>query len=265
MANVVQNMINNVLGDAARKTKFEAIINFGEFSKIFPKNEDVAYLIKTSEFPGRTNSVMDFKYKGQSVPLKGLNEYDHTWSCTFYLTETHQLKKAFEEWMEALEQVHNKYTPSKNVQWAQNVFKNGNYTTQADIIQLDFDGTQKTAVYQLFNVFPKSVSKVDVDYSSVGTMSEFTVEFSYSYYTLNYTPIPVGLIDGIKAGLRDAVSQVVGAVKGQITKTATSYLQSSGIGSALAKFTGMGSSAQNYLGSLGKSGADYINGMRDAN
>lgn len=222
MASVVQNMIHGVLGDGARKTKFDCIINFNDIG-LFSSEKDIATLIKTSSFPGKTNETIDFLFKGQHIPLKGVNKYDHTWTCTFYLSQDHKLKMAFESWIESLEQVHNKYNVSTKVKNAQRKNNTDGYGTTAQIIQLDFDGTQQTAIYELYNVFPKSVSVVDTDYSAVGAVQEFQVEFSYSYFIAkNYKGALGGFIDEVKDALMGVVNDVVGSVKQQITSTLAS-------------------------------------------
>ena len=217
MASVIQNMIHGVLNDGARKTKFDCIINFNSLG-LFSNSRDIATLIKTSNFPGRTNDTIDFKFKGQSIPLKGQNKFDNTWSCTFYLTQDHKLRQAFEKWMESLEQVHNKFKVTSDVRSAQgHNFANG-YSTTAQIIQLDFDGSQQTAVYELYNVFPKSIQMIDADYSAVGALQEFQVEFSYSYYISKSSKGALGgFVDGIKDDLMEVANGIVGSVKQQLT------------------------------------------------
>ena len=219
MASVIQNMIHGVLDDGARKTKFDCIINFNSMG-LFPNSRDLATLIKTSNFPGRTNDVIDFKFKGQTIPLKGQNKFDNTWTCTFYLTQDHKLKQAFEKWMESLEQVHNKFNVAGDIRNAQATNRSSGYTTTAQIIQLDFEGSQQTAVYELYNVFPKSIQSIDTDYSAVAAIQEFQVEFSYSYYISKSSKGALGgFVDEFKSDLMNVAYGVVGSVKQQITNT----------------------------------------------
>lgn len=182
MANQIQSLMNQALGDGARSTKFECAIVFNKGSLIHVPNEEVSFHVKTSQFPGKSNDVIDLKFKGRTIPIKGQVKYDNTWGCSFYLDEGHLLKKSFEDWIESLEQVHNmENILEDNIQKAQN--DNTNYQTDMKIYQNDFHGNNTAIEYTLYNVFPKSISTVDVDYSSVGTILEYTVEFSYSHYT----------------------------------------------------------------------------------
>lgn len=182
MSSVIQNLLDNTLGDGARSAKFECVVSFPE-SALFPNVQDVLPLTKTSQFPGKSHEVIEMKYKGRTIPIKGQVKYDNTWSCSFYLTQDHALKEAFENWVEAIDQVHNMSPElSSKVKGAQATHNGSGYTTDMKITQMDFHGEEKKVTYTLHNVFPKSVSSLDVDYSEVGTVLEVAVEFSYSYY-----------------------------------------------------------------------------------
>lgn len=245
MANVIQTMINSALGDGARSTKFDCIIGLDTFSS---GSKMLSAVVKTSQFPGISNEVIDFKFKGRNIPLRGQTTHGNTWTCTFYLDETHSLKHAFESEIESLD-IHNYSEPIGTVRSAQRR-NSKNYARMMTIVQLDFDGTQQTAVYNLYNVFPKSVSAVDSDYSAVGTVQEFTVEFSYSHHEVlsiksnNGSFIDgmkerfLGAVDGIiqqgKDIAIDALSDVVGSARDLFT-TGNLGSFTSGIGGAISK------------------------------
>lgn len=196
MSSVIQNLIQSTLKDGARSTKFECVVLFA--SPVF-SGGDMAVLVKTSQFPGKSHDVIDFKYKGRSIPLKGQTKYDNTWTCTFYLTEDHELKKGFEDWIESLDQQHNIKDVSYDVWMAQNFYKTSEYTSTMSIYQLDFTGENQRVAYHMMYAFPKSVSMIEVDYSAVGTLLEYTVEFSYAYYdTENMLGTDGNFIDGLK-------------------------------------------------------------------
>jgi hypothetical protein len=233
MANVVQTMINSALGDGARSTKFECIIGLDSFKA---GSKMLSAVVKTASFPGKSHEVIDLKFKGRNIPIKGQTKYENTWSCTFYLDEMHSLKKAFEDEIESLD-VHNfgdNIIPGKS-----------SYARTLTVIQLDFDGSQQTAVYNLYNVFPKSVSQVDVDYSEVGKVQEFTVEFSYSHFdSLNTKSSNGSFTDGVKQRFINAVDGLI-----QQGKEAAIAALSDVIGSARDLFTGGSGSFVSGIGS----------------
>ena len=214
MSSVIQNLLDAVIGDGARSTKFECAISFNG-TGLFTAERDIYALIKTSQFPGKHHDTIDMKFKGRTIPLKGQTKYDNLWSCTFYLTENHALKKAFEDWIESLDQVHNIKDVSTDVKNAQ-MINSGGYTTPLVIYQLDFHGSKQVIAYTLYNCFPKSTTSVDVDYSDVGKINEFTVEFAYAYYDsdiIEYKPLFVDeLLGKAKNGLNDLVLQGKGKI-----------------------------------------------------
>lgn len=216
MSSVIQNLLDTVVGEGARSTKFDCIINFGN-TGLFDKEDDIMMMVKTSQFPGKTHDTINLKYKGRTIPIKGQTKYDNTWSCSFYLTQDHKLKHSFENWIESLDQQHNIKNVTSGVQQAQSSNSNS-YTTSIKIAQADFHGYEQTIIYELYNVFPKSVSMVEVDYSSVGSILEFTVEFSYSHFDSYIEKASVGTyVDELKSKANNGLSEVVGAVKSELS------------------------------------------------
>lgn len=220
MSTVIQNLIHKQLGDGARSSKFECLVIF-KSSALFVDGE-MAALVKTSQFPGKSHEIIDFKYKGRNIPIKGQVKYDNTWTCTFYLTQDHKLKKGFEDWIESIDQVHNIKEVSKDVLQAQNDNADLGYTTTMTIYQMDFEARRNTVAYHMRYAFPKSVSMVEVDYSLVGTVLEFTVEFSYAYFdTENMTSEKGNFVDEMKDKAMKAAKGFVSGLKDQAVGFAT--------------------------------------------
>lgn len=180
MSSVIQNLLETTLNDGARSAKFDCYINIlGDL--IGPEASQV--LVKTSQFPGKTHEVIDFKFKGRNIPIKGQVKYDNTWTCTFYMTEQHNPKIGFLNWIESLDQQHNMQEPGRAISYAQDQFKELGYVINMSIAQLDFESKKEAVIYDLYNVFPKSVSANDANYSDVGVIHEVTVEFSYTHFS----------------------------------------------------------------------------------
>lgn len=219
MSSVVQNILDGVVGEGARSTKFECFINFSD-PNLIGSERDIFALVKTSQFPGKSHDVIDLKFKGRNIPIKGQVKYDNTWTCTFYMTQDHELKKSMEDWIESLDQKHNvKDVDSKvlNAQKENNAMVGSGYATSLKIAQLDFDGREETIVYELHHAFPKSVSAVDVDYSGVGTITEVTVEFSYAYFDSAKSSADLtSVVDEIKSEILSEAQDFTDGIKKQI-------------------------------------------------
>lgn len=219
MSSIVQNMLQKSIGDGARATKFQILFEFTNPSS-GPSANDMVTMAKTTSFPGKSHSIIDFKYKGRSIPLRGQTKYTQTWECTFYLTEDHKLKNAFENWMEALDEKHNYMDVStiagvSDTQRLHNTKRN--YTTTIVLYQRNFDDDQDTAVYHLHNVFPIEVSPIQYGYDNQGQIQEFTVTFAYSYFTMNVMKGRAGnfidsLVDKWKSGVTSMVQGAMNKV-----------------------------------------------------
>jgi len=212
MSSAVQNIMQRTLGDLARATKFEVLFQFTN-PNTAPAPDDLIVLAKASSFPGVSHSTIDLKYKGRSIPIKGQVKYNQTWECTFYLTEDHKLKRAFENWIVALDQKHTYMDPTSPVDLSetQRIHSvNNDYTSTIHIFQKNFEDTTETAKYSFYNVFPTEVSQVQTNYESVGQAQEFTVTFSYSYYTSEVLKGTAGnFIDNIIGKFQDSGQSLV--------------------------------------------------------
>jgi len=235
MSDYIQNILQNTIGDGARSTKFEAFFAFTDTNYPVTKDDQLA-MCKTASFPGKSHTTIDLKFKGRSIPIKGQTKYTQTWECTFYLTEDHRLKKAFENWIEALDQQNNylDVNSSPVLPDLQKIHAH-KYTTELNVYQRNFADDNNTAEYILHNAFPTEVSQVSTNYESRGELLEFTVTFAYSHFTSN-------VLKGIEGNFVDEIA-------GKAKSAASQYVQNalSNVGDSINNYIGnnLGSSLQN--------------------
>lgn len=224
MPTYIQNLLNGALGDGARATKFDCDIIFSN-AQLFPDKDTMRTLVKSTNMPGKNHDIIDFKYKGRSIPLKGQVKYNQSWECTFYLTEDHKLKNAFEVWLEALDQKHNYINDTSAIAGLDATqAAHGNaiaidYTSTVHLFQRNFDNSQITAQYYLRNVFPIAISDVTYSADAVGQVQEFTVTFAYSYYEMNVVKGKDGnfvdqFVDKAEALIQSGVDGILDVVGG---------------------------------------------------
>lgn len=234
MSTDVTNLIQKVLGDGARTSKFDVAFQFTNPSS-FPSAQNVAVMVKSTTFPSKAHQTIDFKFKGRSIPIRGQSKYTNTWECTFYLPENHIIKKGFETWIDALdEQVYFSESPTSQETQARAVHNTTGYTKDIAIYQLDFQGTNQLARYTLYNVFPIEVQPVQVQMDSPGNVEELTVTFSYSHYQLETLKGSSGafmdeLVAKIQGELYGAGSSILGALGEEVS----GFLSDVGLGSML--------------------------------
>ena len=217
----VANLIQTAIGDGARTTKYDVAFQFTNPS-MFPSAQNVAVMVKTTAFPGKLHQTIDFKYAGRSIPIRGQIKYTNTWECTFYLPQDHSIKKAFESWIDALDEtVYFENTPSTNVSRTRSLHNRRGYTTDIAIYQLDFTGQNQVARYILHNVFPIEVQPVTVNSDGPGDIEELSVTFSFSHYELETLKSSSGafvdnLVNKISSELADVGSNLLNKLGSEI-------------------------------------------------
>ena len=235
MSSHIQNLVQNVLGDGARSSKYDVMLQFTN-PDLFPDQRNVAVLIKNSNFPSKSHQTIDLKYKGRSIPVRGQVKYTHTWECTFYLNENHSIKNAFEAWIEALDEKVN-YPPADSNLVASTKKKHSSledYTKDICIYQQHFEDTSQTARCLIHNVFPIEVSAVQVSAEGPGQLLEFTVTFSFSYFDLDVVKGSAGnFIDGVFNRLQSAIQSGAGtildALNSRLNTEINNFMSASGL------------------------------------
>ena len=217
----VANLIQTAIGDGARTTKYDVAFQFTNPS-MFPSAQNVAVMVKTTSFPAKQHQTIDFKYAGRSIPIRGQVKYSNTWECTFYLPQDHSIKKAFESWIDALDEtVYFESTPSANVSRTRSLHNRNGYTKDIAIYQLDFTGQNQVARYILHNVFPIEVQPLTVNSDGPGDIEELSVTFSFSHYELETLKSTSGafvdnLVNKISSELADAGSNILNKLGSEI-------------------------------------------------
>lgn len=191
MSSIIQNKFHEILGDAARTTKFNFALPPVTGSAEWMNH--LIYSVKGLTLPTMEHTPIEFKHKGLTIPIRGVTKFSQSFEVTFYLSETHILKRFFEEWMMMIEQRHYYYNPRKEAGFQRKISGRPEelpdyltwYNVTAYVEQYDFDGMKPTAIYEIFNVFPTRVTAPTYSYDSVGQIAEFTVTFACTHFKLH--------------------------------------------------------------------------------
>lgn len=220
----VANLINSAIGEGARSTKYDVAFQFTN-PGMFPSAQNVAVMVKTTTFPAKQHQTIDFKYAGRSIPIRGQVKYTNTWECTFYLPQDHSIKKAFENWIDALDEtVYFEDNPNTNVSRTRSLHNRNGYTKDIAIYQLDITGKDQVARYTLHNVFPIEVQPVAVNSDGPGDIEELSVTFSYSHYEL----------ETMKSSSGAFVDNLVNKISGELAVVGSNLLNK--LGSEISSF-----------------------------
>lgn len=220
MADIIQNKMNQILGDLARPTKFKcqiyppdnisfkhSLYGTGNDERMFSSSETAQYLdyfCYAASFPGLTVNSLDFKYRGRNIPVKSIQEYSQKWTATFYNDERHAVRQLFFDWM----LFDQKYRYDTSIE-SNNKIAN----TSISIFQLDFELAKDCVVYTLMNAYPSNVSDIEVMYDGLNQIETFTVEFAYTHFEINKVS-GVGLTSSeVNALIQNTIQNTLNGIK----------------------------------------------------
>lgn len=233
MSSAIQNLMNNVLGDGARNTKFDIL-----FPLVTNKLSDqfVTTSVKSASFPAKSHDPIVIKHKGRPVNVRGISKFTQTWDCTFYLTADHALKAEFELWIEALSGINNYMNDTEipNLRDTKIDLHGAGAYYFSDIIiwQSDFEEKTQTAKYTLKHAFPTAISPIQTTYEGASLVQEFTVTFAFSHFIVENTKgSSDNFIDSSISAANDIAQATINSATSALT-SATDTLVNDTIGAA---------------------------------
>ncbi len=142
------------------------------------------YLCKAAALPGSNVASIDVPFRGRTFKVAGDRTID-AWTVTIINDEDFKLRRAFESWTELIAKLDNNLGATNPGAYMSNatVYQLGrgsqiNSTTNAGA------DSSVLAAYKFVDIFPTSVSPIDLSYDSGDTIEEFTVEFQVQSYEI---------------------------------------------------------------------------------
>lgn len=176
MAFNISNFRTNMLGDGARPNLFDVQLTLGNLAALAGATslaEDFRFKCRAAQIPGSTLGVVNVPYFGREVKFAG-NRTFADWTVTIINDEDFLIRDFFETWMDRINEHTN------------NVRTITQYFCQAVVTQFRKDGGP-AAQYNFVNIFPTDLSAIDLDWGSNDAIEEFTVNFTYDYWTSRNT------------------------------------------------------------------------------
>jgi hypothetical protein len=139
---------------------------------------DFTYLCKAAQLPGSTVGVIEVPFAaGRRFKAAGDRTFSD-WTTTVINDSNHTIRKALEDLQKTYGTTDYNSTTSKT--------KTGGTATDFSSITVDQLNQAGTVVnsYKLVNCWPSDISTIDLSYDSTDTLEEFTVTWSYDYFTL---------------------------------------------------------------------------------
>ena len=183
MANTLNDFKKALNMGGARPNLFEVVI------PDFPGNEAVAkgdgaadlnMLVKGASLPESTVGLVEVPFRGRTFKIAGDRTYA-PWSITVINDVDFKIRTAMEKWAQSIAQ----YADGSGAT------NPNDYMRPATVTQLKRGkssegpvntGLSKSKSYNFFNIWPTSISAIDLSYDSSDVIEEFTVEFQVNYW-----------------------------------------------------------------------------------
>jgi len=145
---------------------------------------DFPYMCKASNIPGSTITAIEVPYFGRNVKVAGESREFAPLTTTVVNDENMKIYKGMIKWCET-------FNASRHNSATKALFANrAAYTATVKLEMYKKDGSADQQWF-FYNCWPSNMSAIDLNWDSVNTIQEFTIDWQYDYY----------LHDGAKIGM----------------------------------------------------------------
>jgi hypothetical protein len=134
-------------------------------------------MCKAAQLPGQTIASIDVPFRGRTFKVAGDRTID-AWTVTIINDENFEYRNAFESWTELIAKLDTNIGATLPDAYMRNarVYQLGRGSRASST---DNTGTENVVLkeYEFIDIFPTSVSPIDLSYDSSDAIEEFTVEF----------------------------------------------------------------------------------------
>ena len=164
----VDDFKSKLRGGGARPNLFRATVNFPGYAG--GDVELTSFLCKAAQLPASVMNVIEVPFRGRQLKIAGDRTFE-SWTATILNDTDFTIRNSMERWMNGINS------------HAANTGLTNPVDYQADLVveQLDRDETV-LKTYNFRGAFPINVSAIDLNYETVDTVEEFTVEFAVQYW-----------------------------------------------------------------------------------
>ena len=135
------------------------------------------FMCKAAQLPGQTIASIDVPFRGRTFKVAGDRTID-AWTVTIINDENFEYRNAFESWTELIANLDTNLGATLPDAYMRNarVYQLGRGSRTSST---DSTGSENVVLkeYEFIDIFPTSVSPIDLSYDSSDTIEEFTVEF----------------------------------------------------------------------------------------
>ena len=154
--------------------------------------DNFRYMCKAANLPAQNIGSIDVPFRGRTFKVAGDRTID-TWTVTVINDEGFALRKAFEQWSELIAKLDTNIGATSPDAYMVNakVFQLGRGASPSSTGN-DGNANAVLAEYEFIDIFPTSVSAIDLSYDSSDAIEEFTVEFQVQSFNIVSAGTPNG-------------------------------------------------------------------------
>ena len=162
-------------GGGARANQFKVTMTFPGYSAVGGETSDLSYLCTATSIPGQSLGTVTVPFRGRVLNLVGDRTFA-PWSCTVLNDTNFKIYRAFERWMNAMNNMTDNEGLTNPV----------NYQKDIIVDHLDRNGATLKR-YTLRGAFPTSLADIDLSAGDNNTVETFSCAFVYQYFETDTT------------------------------------------------------------------------------
>ena len=173
----ISDFKSKLIGGGARPNLFEVELTTLPDGVTGWDADSFQFLCKAAALPAQNIASIDVPFRGRIFKVAGDRTID-TWTVTVINDEDFVLRNAFENWTQQIADLTTNLGATDPSAYMTNakVFQLGRGSSKAST---DSSGNENVVLkeYEFIDIFPTSVSAIDLSYDTGDTIEEYTVEF----------------------------------------------------------------------------------------
>ena len=188
----ISDFKSKLIGGGARPNLFEVELTTLPDGVTGWDADSFQFLCKSAALPAQNIASIDVPFRGRIFKVAGDRTID-TWTVTVINDEDFVLRNAFENWTQQIADLTTNLGATDPSAYMTNakVFQLGRGSSKAST---DSSGNENVVLkeYEFIDIFPTSVSAIDLSYDTGDTIEEYTVEFQVQSLNLAGAGSPNG-------------------------------------------------------------------------
>ena len=188
----ISDFKSKLIGGGARPNLFEVELTTLPDGVTGWDADSFQFLCKAAALPAQNIASIDVPFRGRIFKVAGDRTID-TWTVTVINDEDFVLRSAFENWTQQIADLSTNLGATDPSAYMTNakVFQLGRGSSKAS---QDSSGDSNVVLkeYEFIDIFPTSVSAIDLSYDTGDTIEEYTVEFQVQSLNLAGAGSPNG-------------------------------------------------------------------------